>query len=1108
MTPSIAEFEAKGWFLSQEGIDLIAAENDGVSTLEDYIACAKDMDLRLLTTKGFNKTAEKPSEIPSPLVLQVLEVRNVAMPSVNQVEHPRLLSVTFTDGSKKKYKGVEVLGKVDCLKLHTPPGTKFLVKKPIEIRDQILVLGPDMLTEIGGHVQELVQAWRAGKQFLKRYRGKSAAKEGDDESEQGPPAFVPFKVKPHTVDKEPKAKKPVASKDIALTKNDKPVEKRGKKAKADSKQTDNSKLDDKAEQSGGKREHKKETSREKINHKKDAAKERSEQPKDVNSKAKKEDSKSNMEAKKDKRKGKPEKSDESMNRVDKKDIPPERIPLENASNKAEKSERRERSRKKQEKSVEQKDDSLPAAKTRSQSKQSRDSPAAAAAATESGTSSPAPQSGTATPTSAADDKKSSRKKKSPKAPQQEQIDKHTSWADDIVEPTTPVKPKEKPARKKKSTASSTKADTTAESKLEEDTTTSTVTAAAPEKKKKKPRKANEKKTLSEEPNDSDASKQSQQQRKKAKSKSANEKTVPTPPPSSDKPNESDKETKPTTTNNNNKPKSKRERKPRERGQRKEEQSAEKPEDTPNVNTKEEAEASKEQHKTAASSTASPTTAVPTATTPVESSTPQYNSNATPSNSATVDPSYYNANQHQMQQPYSTADYYYHQQAAYAPMVDYNMMVPIDPNTGLPAVMYGYHPDPHHQQQQYMQPMYYMAGQPQQPYYNHQAHYTQLYDQDHYDPHNQYRQQPQHPQNGDDHNRSNYSSRGRGARGRGRGPFKHFSSFSLVDITRFHMARVKFFKNQGILSLLLISMVIFSMVPKVKAWTEADFEIFDIVDALEKAEGKDTNFYNWLGVAPSATQNEISKAYRKLSLKWHPDKNKGDPKAKERFTRLGVIVSILRDPTSRERYNFFYKNGVPRWRGTGYLYSRFRPGLGTVTVVLLLIAAGMQHIAGQINYHQEKRKIAQFVAEARSHMIHDAPKGRAATLGRSYVEVGQRNMRCEVKGDNYIVVYPDERTGEPIHLNTEWVTKPTVSNLFIIAWPKRWIYKALGKKEELEEEFEEDIVEGEEEEVSEKEQKKAADTSNAKKKSLRKRGGGEKVNVMGAKVGGRRRPAKN
>lgn len=54
--------------------------------------------------------------------------------------------------------------------------------------------------------------------------------------------------------------------------------------------------------------------------------------------------------------------------------------------------------------------------------------------------------------------------------------------------------------------------------------------------------------------------------------------------------------------------------------------------------------------------------------------------------------------------------------------------------------------------------------------------------------------------------------------------KLFFSFSLVDITRFHMARVNFFKNQGILSLLLIVMVIFSMVPKVKAWTEGNMSM--------------------------------------------------------------------------------------------------------------------------------------------------------------------------------------------------------------------------------------------------------------------------------------------
>jgi len=33
-----------------------------------------------------------------------------------------------------------------------------------------------------------------------------------------------------------------------------------------------------------------------------------------------------------------------------------------------------------------------------------------------------------------------------------------------------------------------------------------------------------------------------------------------------------------------------------------------------------------------------------------------------------------------------------------------------------------------------------------------------------------------------------------------------------------------------------------------------------------------------------------------------------------------------------RYDFFYKNGVPKWRGTGYYYSRFRPGLGVSPIL--------------------------------------------------------------------------------------------------------------------------------------------------------------------------------
>jgi hypothetical protein len=74
------------------------------------------MDLSLLTTQGFNKTNEKLKEIPSPVVLQVVEVRNIAVPSINQNDNPRLLQVTLTDGAKKKLKAIELHEKVDCLR--------------------------------------------------------------------------------------------------------------------------------------------------------------------------------------------------------------------------------------------------------------------------------------------------------------------------------------------------------------------------------------------------------------------------------------------------------------------------------------------------------------------------------------------------------------------------------------------------------------------------------------------------------------------------------------------------------------------------------------------------------------------------------------------------------------------------------------------------------------------------------------------------------------------------------------------------------------------------------------------------------------------------------
>lgn len=127
----------------------------------------------------------------------------------------------------------------------------------------------------------------------------------------------------------------------------------------------------------------------------------------------------------------------------------------------------------------------------------------------------------------------------------------------------------------------------------------------------------------------------------------------------------------------------------------------------------------------------------------------------------------------------------------------------------------------------------------------------------------------------------------------------------------------------------------ALVVAVSAWTKEDHEIFDLVSAVEASEGKGTTFYSWLELPPTASTAEISKAYRKKSVKLHPDKNPGVKNAHERFARLGVVAAILRDAEGRKRYDFFYKNGVPRWRGTGYYYSRFRPGLGVCSPFFVL-----------------------------------------------------------------------------------------------------------------------------------------------------------------------------
>ena len=69
-----------------------------------------------------------------------------------------------------------------------------------------------------------------------------------------------------------------------------------------------------------------------------------------------------------------------------------------------------------------------------------------------------------------------------------------------------------------------------------------------------------------------------------------------------------------------------------------------------------------------------------------------------------------------------------------------------------------------------------------------------------------------------------------------------------------------------------------------------------------AEKRD--YYEVLGVSKTATADEIKKAYRKLAIKYHPDKNPGDKAAEEKFKEAAEAYDVLHDANKRQQYDQF------------------------------------------------------------------------------------------------------------------------------------------------------------------------------------------------------------
>ncbi len=90
-----------------------------------------------------------------------------------------------------------------------------------------------------------------------------------------------------------------------------------------------------------------------------------------------------------------------------------------------------------------------------------------------------------------------------------------------------------------------------------------------------------------------------------------------------------------------------------------------------------------------------------------------------------------------------------------------------------------------------------------------------------------------------------------------------------------------------------------------------------------------DYYSILGVAKNASEDDLKKAYRKLAMQYHPDKNHGKPEAEKKFKSINEAYDVLKDPQKRAAYDRFghdaFTGGMGGGGGMGGAHAGFHAG---------------------------------------------------------------------------------------------------------------------------------------------------------------------------------------
>ena len=105
-----------------------------------------------------------------------------------------------------------------------------------------------------------------------------------------------------------------------------------------------------------------------------------------------------------------------------------------------------------------------------------------------------------------------------------------------------------------------------------------------------------------------------------------------------------------------------------------------------------------------------------------------------------------------------------------------------------------------------------------------------------------------------------------------------------------------------------------------------------------------DFYDILGVNRDANDDDIKKSYRKLAMKFHPDRNPDNPKAEERFKEAKEAYEVLSDPKKRPAYDSYGHAGVDPSAAAGARHRRINPGMAVLIVGRALVGVRQNFVS--------------------------------------------------------------------------------------------------------------------------------------------------------------------